>query len=151
MKVVGLGAPRSVRIRFQIRELDVLVDVLRELRARATHDASDTYARVPADDARSIDDRHDQLRAIEGMLMQLEEQRPDDTGRVVLVGETAVMEDVVRAGACEALKRLQDGHDGYPAYGGSPAGEALLDAAETAKAWLVTLIGFDHVNNGPDE
>lgn len=151
MKVVGLGAPASVRIRFQVRELDVLVDVLREQRARATREASDTYARVSAEDARSIDESHDELRAIEGLLMQLEEQRPDETGRVVLVARTVVMYDVVRAGAREALQRLQDAHDRYPSYGAGPARDALLDAAETAKAWLVTLTSFDRVDGGPDE
>ncbi len=150
MKVVGLGAPRRVRIRFQLCELDVLIDVLRDLRGRATRDASDTYARPAADEA-AIDDRHNELRALEAMLMQLEQTRPDDTGRVVLVGETEVVSDVVRAGAREALKRLEARHDGYPEYGGGPAGAALVDAVETAKAWLVTLVSFDQVNNGPDE
>ncbi len=128
----------------------MLIDVLRDLRGHATRDASDTYARVSADEA-AIDDHHDELRAIEAMLMQLEQQRPDDSGRIVLVGETEVVSDVLRAGAREALTRLQHGHDGYPAYGSAPAGAALVDAAETAKAWLVTLVSFDQVNNGPDE
>ncbi len=150
MKVIGYGAPTSVRIRFQVRELDVLVDVLRELRARATRDATDTYARTNADDP-EIDESHDELRTIEGMLMQLEENRPDDAGRVVLVAKTTVMHDVVRAGAREALQRLQDAHDRYPSYSAGPTRDALLDTAETAKAWLVTLTSFDRVDGGPDE
>jgi hypothetical protein len=36
MKVIGLGSPDDVRIRFDACEIDVLVDVLRDLRAKAT-------------------------------------------------------------------------------------------------------------------
>jgi hypothetical protein len=42
MKVIGLGSPDDVRVRFTAREMDVLVDVLRDLRATATRDAADT-------------------------------------------------------------------------------------------------------------
>jgi hypothetical protein len=41
--------------------------------------ATETYATTsPARDMRAIDDRHDRLRGIEGLLMQLEEQPPDN-------------------------------------------------------------------------
>jgi hypothetical protein len=45
MKVIGLGAPDQVRVRFDSCELDVLVDVLREWRANATRDAAETYVK----------------------------------------------------------------------------------------------------------
>jgi hypothetical protein len=80
MKVIGVGAPEIVRIRFAACELDLLVDVLREQRARATLDAAETYGRVARDDTRSVDDRHDRLRALEAMLMRLEAAPPDDGG-----------------------------------------------------------------------
>jgi hypothetical protein len=78
MKVIGLGAPDSVRIRFEASEIDVLVDVLREQRTRATLDAAETYGRVPRDDTGAVDDRHDELRTIESLLMQLKDQQPDE-------------------------------------------------------------------------
>jgi hypothetical protein len=102
MKVIGLGAPASVRIRFDACEVEVLVDVLREQRADATRDAADTYATTPPAQTRPIDDRHDRLRAIEVLLMQLEEQPPDSTPGAALVGETDLMCDIARDGAREA-------------------------------------------------
>lgn len=150
MKIIGYGDPRSVRIRFQTRELDVLVDVLRDLRADATQQASTTYADAPGDE-RAIDDRHDQLRAIEALLIQLEEQRLDDSGRTPVTASTPVMAEVVRAGAREAIRRLGAAHDGYPGFDRDGAGDALIDAAETATAWLITLVSFDRVTNGPDQ
>jgi hypothetical protein len=92
MKVIGLGAPDDVRVRFAACELDVLVDVLREQRANATRDAADTYATTPPGQTRPIDDRHDRLRGLEGLLMQLEEQ-PHTRPGAVLVGET----DLIRS------------------------------------------------------
>ncbi|MGH2945353.1 MAG: hypothetical protein ACRDPC_03675 [Solirubrobacteraceae bacterium] len=151
MKVIGLGAPASVRIRFDAYELDVLVDVLREQRADATRDAADTYATTPPTQTRPIDDRHDRLRAVEGLLMQLEEQPPDNRPGAVLVGETDLMCDVARDGAREALRRLQEAHERYTDDGASPqARDALVNATKTAKAWVVTLTAVDQVDHGWD-
>jgi hypothetical protein len=151
MKVIGLGAPDCVRIRFEASEIGVLVDVLREQRTRATLDAAETYGRVPRDDNRPVDDRHDELRTIESLLMQLEDQQPDEQGRVVLTGETEVMCDVVHDGAREALQRLDHAHDGYRERASSAARAALLDAAKASRAWVATLASFDRVDRGPDE
>jgi hypothetical protein len=49
MKVIGLGSPDDARVRFDACEMDVLVDVLRDLRAKATRDAADTYATTSCD------------------------------------------------------------------------------------------------------
>jgi hypothetical protein len=151
MKVIGLGAPDTVRIRFAACEVDLLVDVLRARRTRATLDAAEIYGRVPRDDTQPVDDGHDELRTIESLLMQLEDQQPDEQGRVVLTGETEVMCDVVHDGAREALRRLDDAHEGYRERARSAARDALLDAAKTARAWIVTLTSFDRVDRGPDE
>jgi hypothetical protein len=86
MKGTGLGSPDDVRVRFDACELDVLVDVLRDLRAKATRDAADTYATTSPRDTRPIDDRHDRLRGLEGLLMQLEEQPPDNRPGAVVMG-----------------------------------------------------------------
>jgi hypothetical protein len=80
MKAIGLGAPDDLRVRFDACEIDVLVDVLREQRANATRDAADTYANGSGH-TRAVDDRHDRLRAVEGLLMQLEEQPPNNGPR----------------------------------------------------------------------
>jgi hypothetical protein len=52
MKVIGLGSPDELRVRFDACELDVLVDVLRDLRAKATRDAVDTCATSVLGDTR---------------------------------------------------------------------------------------------------
>jgi hypothetical protein len=44
MKVIGLASPDELRVAFDACELDVLVDVLRDLRAKATRDTVETYA-----------------------------------------------------------------------------------------------------------
>jgi len=146
VKVIGLGAPDSVRVGFDACEVDVLVDVLREQRADATRDAADVYATAPAQ-PRAVDDRHDRLRAIEGLLMQLEDQ-PRTSRDAVLLGETEVMRDIVRGGIREALRRLEEAHERYVEHASPQARDALLDATQTAKAWAATLTGFDLVDQG---
>jgi hypothetical protein len=151
MKVIGLGAPASIRIRFAACEIDVLVDVLREQRADATRDAADTYATTPPAQTRPIDNRHDRLRAIEGLLMQLEEQPPDNWPGAILIGETDLMCDVVRDGARAALRRLQEAHERYEDDGASPrTRDALVNATKTATASVATLTGVDRVDHGWD-
>jgi hypothetical protein len=101
MKVIGLGAPDDLRVHFDACEIDVLVDVLREQRANATRDAAQTYATTSPGQTRAIDDRHDRLRAIEALLVQLEDQ-PQTEGGAVLVGDTQLICDLVRDGTQEA-------------------------------------------------
>jgi hypothetical protein len=45
-----LGSPDQVRVRVEACEIDVLVDVLRDVRTKATRDAADTYATTPRRD-----------------------------------------------------------------------------------------------------
>jgi hypothetical protein len=147
MRVTGLGAPDSVRVHFRACEVDVLVDVLCEHRAQATRDAAETYATVGAGGTRAVDDRHDRLRSVDALLMQLEDQ--PHTGRgAVLLGETEVMCDVVHDGAREALRRLGEAHEHYEDRSSPQARDVLLDAAKTAGAWAATLTGFDRVDRG---
>jgi hypothetical protein len=148
MKVIGLGAPEDVRVHFDSCEVDVLVDVLREQRADATRDAAETYSAAPGQ-TRAIDDRHDRLRAVEGLLMQLEEQPQTRTG-AVLVGDTRLMCGVVRDGAREALRRLEETHTRYQDHAGPESRDRLLDAANAAKAWVATLTAVDRVDRGWD-
>jgi len=146
MKVIGLGAPDSVRARFDACEVDVLVDVLREQRANATRGAAETYANASGH-TRAVDDRHDRLRAVEGLLMQLEERSQTDA---VLVGDTPLMCGVVRDGAREALRRLAETHERYEDHASPQSRDALLNAAKTAKAWVATLTAVDRVERGWD-
>ncbi len=85
MKVIGLGSPDDLRVRFDATEVDVLVDVLRDLRAKATRDAAETYANTPPRETRPIDDRHDRLRGLEGLLMRLEHARALKAARRTVV------------------------------------------------------------------
>jgi len=149
MKVIGLGAPDDIRVRFAACELDVLVDVLREQRANATRDAADTYATTPPGETRPIDDRHDRLRGLEGLLMQLEEQ-PHTRPGAVLVGETDLMTDVARDGAREAVCRLEETHERYQDHATPQSREAMLNAARTANAWVATLAAVERVDRGWD-
>ena len=151
MKVIGLGSPDDVRIRFDTCEMDVLVDVLRDLRAKATRDAADTYAATSPRDTRPIDDRHDRLRGLEGLLMQLEEQPPDNRPGAILMGATPLLRDVAHEGAREALERLNDAHERYEDHVTSRSREGLLGAAKTARAWIATLTAVEHVDLGWDE
>ena len=132
MKVIGLGSPDDVRVRFDASEVDVLVDVLRDLRAKATREAAETYATTPPGETRPIDDRHDRLRWLEGLLMHLEEQPPDDRPEAILVGDTTLIRDIARRcpGSSRTAPRraraLRGSRD-------ARSREALLGAAKTAK------------------
>jgi hypothetical protein len=42
MKAIGVGSPDDVHVRFDACELDVLVNVIRDLRSKATRDAAQT-------------------------------------------------------------------------------------------------------------
>jgi hypothetical protein len=148
VKVIGLGAPDTVRVRFDACEVDVLVDVLREQRADATREAAETYA-TASGETRAVDDRHDRLRAVEALLMQLEDQ-PRTSRDAVLLGETEVMRDVVRGGVREALRRLEEAHERYEEHASPQSRDALLHAAKTTRAWVATLTGFDRVDRGWD-
>lgn len=150
MKVIGLGSPDHVRVRFDACEIDVLVDVLRDLRAKAVREAADTYATTSPHDTRAIDDRHDRLRGLEGLLMQHEEQPPANRPGAILVGATPLMRDVAHEAAREALERLHDAHERYEGNATSRSREALLAAAETAKASITTLTAVEQVDLGRD-
>jgi hypothetical protein len=150
MKVIGLGSPDDLRVHFDASEVDVLVDVLRDLRAKATRDAADTYATTPARETRPIDDRHDRLRGLEGLLMQLEEQPPDNTPGAILVGDTTLMRDLARDSSREALERLHDPHERYADHVTPRSREILLRAAKTDKAWITTLTAVEQVDLGWD-
>jgi hypothetical protein len=82
-----------------------------------------------------VDDRHDELRTIESLLMQLEDQQPDAQGRVVLTGDTEVMCDIVHEGAREALGRLDDAHDGYRERSRSATRDALTLPRQHGRGW----------------
>ena len=150
MKVIGLGSPEELRVAFDACELDVLVDVLRDLRARATRDAVDSYATSVLGATRRVDDCHDRLRGLDGLLIQLEEQPPSSPPGAILLGATPLMRDVARGGAREALARLHDAHERYEEHVMSRSRESLLGAAKTAEAWVATLTAIDRVDLGSD-
>jgi hypothetical protein len=150
MKVIGLGSPDELRVAFDACELDVLLDVLRDLRAKATRDAVDTYATSVLGDTRPVDDRHDRLRGLDALLIQLEEQPPDNRPGATVIGATPLMRDVAREGAREALERLHDAHEHYEKDVTSRSRESLLAAAKTAKAWVTTLTAVEHIDLGYD-
>jgi hypothetical protein len=150
MKVIGLGSPDDVRVRFDACEIDVLVDVLRDQRAKATRDAAGTYATTPPGQTRPIDDCHDRLRGLERLLMQLEEQSPQNRPGAILVGDTELMCEVMRDGAREAFGRFGDAHERYEDRATPQSRDALLSAAQTANAWVATLTAVDRVDRGWD-
>ena len=93
MKAIGLGSPDELRAHFDACGIDVLVDVVREQRANAARDAAQTYATTSPGHTRAIDDRHDRLRAIEALLLQLEVQPQTEAGAII-VGDTQLICDV---------------------------------------------------------
>ena len=150
MKVIGLGSPDELRVTFDACELDVLVDVLRDLRAKATRDTAVTYAATGSRDTRSVDECHDRLRSLDGLLIQLEEQAPGSPPGAILRGVTSLLRDVVRDGAREALERLHDAHERYEEGVTSRSRESLLGAAEAARAWVMTRTAVDLIDLAGD-
>jgi hypothetical protein len=93
MKAIGLGSPDELRAHFDACGIDVLVDVVREQRANAACDAAQTYATTSPGHTRAIDDRHERLRAIDALLLQLEVQPQTEAGAII-VGDTQLICDV---------------------------------------------------------
>jgi hypothetical protein len=149
MKAIGLGSPDELRVHLAACEIDVLVDVLREQRAGATRDAAQTYATTSPGHTRAIDDRHERLRAIEALLVQLDDQPQTDAGAII-VGDTQLMCDVVRDGAREALRRLKTTYERYEEHASPQSRDTLLDAVATVTAWVATLAAVDRVDRGWD-
>lgn len=81
-------------------------------------------------------------------MVQLEEQPPDDRPGAVLVSDTELMSEVVRDGAREALRRLEEAHERYEDHATPEARDALLSAATTTQAWVATLTEVDGVDQG---
>jgi hypothetical protein len=135
MKVIGLGSPDDVRVRFDASEVDVLVDVLRDLRAKATREAAETYATTPPGETRPIDDRHDRLRWLEGLLMHLEEQPPDDRPEAILVGDTTL---------------IRDTHERYEDRVTRGRARRCSAPPRRPRAWVTTLTAVEHVDPGGD-
>ena len=57
---------------------------------------------------------------------------------------------VVRDGAREALRRLEETHERYEDQATPESGHALRNAAKTARAWVATLTAVDRVDRGWD-
>lgn len=148
-RVIGLGAPDVVRVRLERCQLDPLVEQLRTQRADATERAADASRQRPHDE-RAIDDCHDELRAIEGMLMQLEAHEVDREGRQTITGPTWLMHDTITGATQRALHRAGAASttaDG-PADTLAARAAELLPALTCAHAWVATLVAFRHVDLG---
>lgn len=150
MKVIGLGGPDLVRVRFPRRELDALVDQLREHRARVAGQANEAYARARHDD-RAIDAAHDELRIAERLLMQLESAPHAADRPVELLGATDTLLDIISSGAESALYALRDAHDRFITPGERSDPDALVAAARSAKTWIVLQVALHRVDSGPDD
>jgi hypothetical protein len=103
--------------------------------ADATRDAAQSYAPTSPGHTRAIDDHHERLRAVETLLVQLEDQ-PRTAGGASLVGDTQLMCDVVRDGAREALRRVTATYERYEDHASPQSRDTLLNAATTTTAWM---------------
>ena len=148
MKVLGLGSPDELRVRVAHSEREVLVGVLRNLRAGATRAVATVYESTPPERTRQIDDRHDHLRAIDALLVQVDQHGPNDRTEVVVVGDTELMRIVIHDSAREAIRLLQDAHASYEERLTPKTAAALIAAARAALAWTETLIAADRVDLG---
>jgi hypothetical protein len=150
MKVVGTGAPRMLTVRFKPCEIKVLRDELHHRRAVITEAAAAAHDRTQAPGAgagdREVEDRHDELFLISGILDELRAPVPPDQPREV-VAPTWLMGPIIRGAAVDAVERLHDAVTAFSADRGMPPPDEVRAAVDTAGAMVATLIALDHAEN----
>jgi hypothetical protein len=140
-KVVGLGAPICVRIRFEACEAAVVID---ELRAEIiAHETSEADARTAIGDSPPGDQsRRDRLGELRRMLGQIERDGEPPPAAFEVLWPAALAIDVLRGALREAAERLHASLDDLKATG------TIRSALGVLAACLDTWEGFDAVDNG---
>jgi hypothetical protein len=146
MTVIGLGSPDEVCVQFSPSQRHVLVEILRAKRAITTRNAVSVYESTPAACTRPIDDCHDQLRAIDALLIQLDEQPA--SAQATLIGDTDLIRSVVHGSTGAAVEQLHEAEATYREQRCPGTAQALLDAARMTATWTETLVAVDRIDLG---
>lgn len=150
MKVVGTGAPVMLILRLAPREVEGLRDELFHRRAGKTEAAAIAHERSPGAGAGGgtpeVEDHHEELVVIAGVLDQLARKEPNSAGRIEIVGPTWLLGPSIRAAAVEAGHRLLDALERFSKGRGCTADE-LRNAMANAAAWSESLLAYDYVDN----
>jgi hypothetical protein len=149
-KVIGTGAPRMLTVRFRPCEVAVVLDELHHRRTVVTEAAANAHAVSTAQDAgagdQSVEDHHDELLLISGLLDDLHAPAPRDQPREV-VAATRILSPVIRGAAVEAVERLCAAVRRFATDKGECTPEEVRGAVDTAAALSATLIGLDHAEH----
>ena len=151
MKVVGTGAPVVLTVRFERCELDVLRDELHHVRAGVTESAAVAHQRAtdPGAGAGSaaVESNHQRLVELSALLDQVELLDPEEEEPLEVAGPSAFFASVIRGAATEAAERYADAMRRFRDPDEHCSREELRAAAEAARAWTETLLGYDFVEN----
>jgi len=141
MKVVGLGAPVSVQIRFQACEADVIAD---ELRTQIdVCETADAEARAGVTNERPDDEAcRDQLREFHQMLNEIERDGDVPADPLEVIWPTVLAHDVLRGALGEAAERLHE------TLKDPSVTDAIRNALNALAASLDTWEAFRAIDNG---
>ncbi len=141
MKVIALGAPVSVQIRFQPCEAAVVVD---ELRAQViAYETAEADARAGIGGSPTGDEgRRDRVGELRQMLCEIERDGELPVEPFEVLWPAALAIDVLRGALREAAERLHASLNDLKATG------AIRSALGVVAACLETLESFDAVDNG---
>jgi len=141
MKVVGLGAPVSVQIRFQACEGAVIADELRE--QIIVYETAEAEARAGVTGERPDDGgRRDRLGEFRQMLSEIERDGDVPTEPFEVIWPTVLAYVVLRGALGEAAERLHD------TVKDPKDTDAVRDALSVVTASLDTWEAFRAIDNG---
>lgn len=154
MKVIGTGSPAMLTLRLEECEIEVLCDELQHRRAVKAEAAAVAHERSAGQGAgagtREVEDPHDELVVIAGVLDQLSGGgRPSDErsgGRAEIVGPTWLLGPSIRGATAEAAHRLLATLDRYRDERACTA-EEMRAAVKTVTAWVETMVDYDYTEN----
>lgn len=141
MKVIGIGAPRTLELRLKCCELGVWREVLREAHAEEQRGSADAKTRSDGPGGR--------LRELSRLLGEAHAPwRPDQP--VLVVGATSVIAPLVSAAALKAMDRYVAVGAAFIDDGASVARDEVRAALDTAGAWTATLLALHRIEHDDD-
>lgn len=137
MKVVGLGAPRTLEMRLKCCELVVWRDVLRE--AHAEELGADGHDATRADPG---------VRLAQLSRLMREAYAPWRADQPVqVVGPTSLLAPLVRTAANKAIDRYVTAATGFLCDAASVESDHVRAALDTTSAWTATLLALHRVEH----
>lgn len=140
MKVIGMGAPRTLELRLKCCEISIWRDVLRDAQAKELQVSSDASQR----------EQEQRLQQLSRLLREAHAPwRPDQPAQVV--GATGLLAPLVRRATAKAVDGYVAAAAGFTGGGATVSPDQLRAALDTAVAWTATLLALHRVDGDERE